>query len=152
MSSILNIGTRALQANQVALQTAGNNIANVNTPGYSRQSVVLQAVEGQYTGAGYIGKGVEVQTIQRNYSAFLTTSGHTGWRHAGRRRDARRKAESARRHFRGRSDRAGRGHQRHAELVFRCRQRAHRPHGAHRGADPGGRDRFTHALQRPATR
>ena len=73
MSGLLNVGTRALQANQVALQTAGNNIANVNTPGYSRQSVVLRAVEGQYSGAGYIGKGVEIQTIQRNYSAFLTT-------------------------------------------------------------------------------
>jgi flagellar basal body rod protein FlgC len=31
--SILNIGTRALLANQLALQVAGNNIANVNTPG-----------------------------------------------------------------------------------------------------------------------
>lgn len=70
--SILSIGTRALQANQVALQTAGNNIANVNTPGYSRQTVVLQTVEGQFTGGGYIGKGVDVQTIQRNFSAFLT--------------------------------------------------------------------------------
>lgn len=72
MSGILNVGARALQANQVALQTAGNNIANVNTKGYSRQSVVLQTVEGQFTGGGYIGKGVEVQTIQRNFSAFLT--------------------------------------------------------------------------------
>lgn len=70
--SILNIGTRALQANQIALQTAGNNIANVNTPGYSRQSVVLQTVEGQFTGSGYIGKGVDVQTIKRNFSEFLT--------------------------------------------------------------------------------
>ena len=72
MSGILNIGTRALQANQVALQTAGNNIANVNTPGYSRQSVVLQTSQGQYTGGGYIGKGVDVLTIQRNFNAFLT--------------------------------------------------------------------------------
>ena len=70
--SILNIGTRALQANQIALQTAGNNIANVNTPGYSRQNVVLKAVEGQFSGGGYVGKGVEVQTIQRSFSAFLT--------------------------------------------------------------------------------
>jgi flagellar hook-associated protein 1 len=69
---ILNIGTRALQANQTALQTAGNNIANVNTPGYSRQSTVLQSVEGQFTGGGYIGKGVDVITIQRNFSEFLT--------------------------------------------------------------------------------
>jgi flagellar hook-associated protein 1 len=69
---ILNIGTQALQANQVALQTTGNNIANVNTPGYSRQRTILQANEGQFTGSGYIGKGVSVQTIQRNFDAFLT--------------------------------------------------------------------------------
>jgi len=72
MSGILNVGTRALQANQVALQTAGNNIANVNTPGYSRQSVVQQTVQGQFTGSGYIGKGVEIVTIERNFSAYLT--------------------------------------------------------------------------------
>ena len=72
MSGILSVGTRALQANQVALQTAGNNIANVNTPGYSRQKVVQQTVQGQFTGSGYVGKGVEIQTIERNYSAYLT--------------------------------------------------------------------------------
>lgn len=72
MSGLLSVGTRALQANQVALQTAGNNIANVNTPGYSRQSVVLQTTTGQFTGGGYIGKGVDIQTIERNFSAFLT--------------------------------------------------------------------------------
>ncbi len=69
---IMNIGVQALQANQMALTTAGNNIANVNTPGYSRQKVILETVPGQFTGGGYIGKGVAVQTIQRNYSEFLT--------------------------------------------------------------------------------
>lgn len=69
---ILNIGANALQANMVALQTIGNNIANANTVGYSRQNVVLQSVQGQYTSSGYVGKGVEVATIQRNYDAFLT--------------------------------------------------------------------------------
>ena len=57
--SILNIGTRALLSNQLALQTAGNNVANVNTAGYSRQSVLLQAVDGSFSGAGYYGNGVE---------------------------------------------------------------------------------------------
>ena len=70
--SLLNVGSRALLANQAALQTAGHNIANVSTPGYSRQSVVLQTVQGQFTGGGYIGKGVDVQTIQRNHSELLT--------------------------------------------------------------------------------
>jgi len=69
--SILNVGTRALMANQTVLQTTGNNIANVNTPGYSRQTAVLQTVEGQYSGSGYIGKGVDVATITRAYSDFL---------------------------------------------------------------------------------
>jgi flagellar hook-associated protein 1 len=69
---ILNIGTLALNANMVALQTTGNNIANANTVGYSRQNVVQESVAGQYTGAGYIGKGVSVETIKRNYDQFLT--------------------------------------------------------------------------------
>jgi len=69
---ILNVGTQALAANLAALQTAGNNIANVNTAGYSRQRVVLQNEPGQFTGGGYIGKGVYVQTIQRNFDAFLS--------------------------------------------------------------------------------
>jgi flagellar hook-associated protein 1 FlgK len=72
MSGVLNIATRSLMANQAILQTTGHNIANVNTAGYSRQSAVLQTVEGQFTGGGYIGKGVDVQTIVRNYSEFLT--------------------------------------------------------------------------------
>ncbi len=71
MSSILNIGVLALQANQSALQTVSNNIANVNTPGYSRQQVVLQNIQGQYTGSGYFGKGVDVLTVTRSYNDFL---------------------------------------------------------------------------------
>ena len=70
--SLLNVGVRALLANKVALQTAGHNIANVNTPGYSRQSVQLATVQGQFTGGGYIGQGVEIQTILRNQNELLT--------------------------------------------------------------------------------
>ncbi len=118
MSSLLNVGTRALQANQVALQTAGNNIANVNTPGYSRQSVVLKAVEGQFSGAGYIGNGVAVQTIQRNYSAFLSTQATQA--SATQSADVSRadKLSQLENIFGDRDVRTGLGHQRHAELVF----------------------------------
>ncbi|MDA8447251.1 flagellar hook-associated protein FlgK [Paracidovorax valerianellae] len=70
--SLLNVGARALLANQVALQTAGHNIANVNTAGYSRQTLSLQTVQGQFTGGGYIGQGVDVQTILRNHNELLT--------------------------------------------------------------------------------
>ncbi|MGD9775069.1 flagellar hook-associated protein FlgK [Diaphorobacter sp.] len=70
--SLLNVGARALLANQVALQTTGHNIANVSTAGYSRQNVVMETVQGQFTGSGYIGKGVQVATILRNHNELLT--------------------------------------------------------------------------------
>ncbi|MDD2713606.1 MAG: flagellar hook-associated protein FlgK [Simplicispira sp.] len=70
--SLLNVGARALLTNQVGLQTTGHNIANVNTPGYSRQSVSLQTVVGRHTGSGYIGQGVDVQSILRSHSDLLT--------------------------------------------------------------------------------
>src|SRR6218665_2304466 len=69
---LLNVSTRALLADQVVLQTTGHNIANVNTPGYSRQSVALQTVPGQFTGNGYIGQGVDVASIVRSQSELLT--------------------------------------------------------------------------------
>lgn len=72
MSGLLSVATGALTANQSILQTTGHNIANVNTPGYSRQTAVLQSVPGQFTGGGYIGKGVALTTIERNYDEFLT--------------------------------------------------------------------------------
>ena len=40
--SLLNVGSRALMANQIALQTTGHNIANAKTAGYSRKSVAFQ--------------------------------------------------------------------------------------------------------------
>jgi len=73
MASLLSIGVQAMFANQAALQTVGQNIANANTPGYSRQSVVLTTPAGQYTGSGYFGSGVSVQTVQRSYNSFLTS-------------------------------------------------------------------------------
>ena len=72
MSSLLNIGTSALLANQQVLRTTGNNIANVNTAGYSRQNVQLNSIEGQYSGSGYYGLGVEAATVMRSHSDMLT--------------------------------------------------------------------------------
>ncbi len=73
--SLLNVGARALLANQSALQTVGHNIANVKTPGYSRQLVVQESVKGLYTGGGYIGNGVNLVTIQRSHNELLTRQG-----------------------------------------------------------------------------
>ncbi|MES2183586.1 MAG: flagellar hook-associated protein FlgK [Pseudomonadota bacterium] len=70
--SLLNVASGALIANQAALQTVGHNISNVNTVGYSRQNVVLETSGGQYTGGGYIGRGVTVANVTREHSDFLT--------------------------------------------------------------------------------
>ncbi|HEY0820912.1 MAG TPA: flagellar hook-associated protein FlgK, partial [Rhizobacter sp.] len=72
-STLMGIGTRAMAANFAALQTVGNNIANANTQGYSRQQVELATAKGQYTGAGFFGQGVNVTTVTRSYDRFLTT-------------------------------------------------------------------------------
>lgn len=70
--ALMSLGTRALSASYSALQTTGNNIANVNTPGYSRQGVVLETAGGQFTGAGFFGRGVDVATVSRSHNEFLT--------------------------------------------------------------------------------
>jgi len=67
-----NIATGALTTNLAALQVIGQNIANVNTPGYSRQTPQQQQIPGQLIGSGYYGKGVEIAAVERNYNAFLT--------------------------------------------------------------------------------
>lgn len=70
-SGLLGIGSSALLSYQKALDTVGHNVANVNTPGYSRQLVDLAARPGQSYGSGFLGNGVDVTTIRRNYSQFL---------------------------------------------------------------------------------
>jgi flagellar hook-associated protein 1 FlgK len=72
-STLMGIGTRAMAANFAALQTVGNNIANANTQGYSRQQVEFATAKGQYTGAGFFGQGANVTTVTRSYDRFLTT-------------------------------------------------------------------------------
>ena len=72
MSGLLSVGKSAMFASYAALQTTGNNIANANTAGYSRQSVQLADAAGQFTGSGFFGKGVNVVTVQRAYNELLT--------------------------------------------------------------------------------
>ena len=67
----MKVGVSALTANQHALTTTGHNIANVNSAGYSRQSITTKALVGQSTGSGFIGKGVQVSTVLRNYNELL---------------------------------------------------------------------------------
>lgn len=71
-AGISGVASSALQAAYAQLQTTGHNIANVNTPGYTRQHVALQTAGGNYTGAGFIGRGVVVADVQRRSDQFLT--------------------------------------------------------------------------------
>lgn len=71
-SLLLNIGARAMNASQGAMNVIGHNIANANTPGYSRQTAVLKTALPQFSGGGFIGKGVQVDTVNRAFNRFLT--------------------------------------------------------------------------------
>ena len=71
MANIFTIGQSALAAAQVGVSTAGQNIANASTPGYSRQSVIQAATTPQPMGYGYIGQGTQVTEIQRVYNSYL---------------------------------------------------------------------------------
>lgn len=71
-SNIFGIGQSALSAAQLGIATAGHNIANASTPGYSRQVILQAANEPQNLGGSFIGQGVSVTQIQRQYNAFLS--------------------------------------------------------------------------------
>jgi flagellar hook-associated protein 1 len=71
-SPLMSIGMKAMSANYAALQVTGHNIANANVVGYSRQQAELNTALGQFTGAGFFGRGVDVQTVTRSHNAFLT--------------------------------------------------------------------------------
>lgn len=65
MPEILSIGVSALLAQQRALTTTSNNIANASTPGYSRQRVELVERQAERLGPGFVGTGVRVADIRR---------------------------------------------------------------------------------------
>jgi len=67
----LEIGKRALLAQQLSLNLTGHNIANVNTPGFSRQGAIMSSNMPMITTLGSLGTGVEVTEVRRLRSMFL---------------------------------------------------------------------------------
>ncbi|MCD8512554.1 MAG: flagellar basal body protein, partial [Nitrincola sp.] len=61
--NLLGLGVQSLTANQSALSVVGQNISNVNTPGYSRQVANFATRDFQF--------GVQVTDIQRITDQFL---------------------------------------------------------------------------------
>src|SRR5688500_8464672 len=70
-NGIFGIGFSALQAAQQGLLVAGHNVSNAATPGYTRQQIIQSTGGAQATGSGYIGRGVQVDTVRRVYNEFL---------------------------------------------------------------------------------
>ncbi len=71
--SLFDIGKTALLAHKRAMDTVAHNVANANTPGYTRQEPIFETVP-----AGYIisavtsGRGVELKEVRRMYDSFTT--------------------------------------------------------------------------------
>ena len=68
----IELGKRSIMANTDAITTAGHNISNADTEGYSRQRVQIKQFDPLYRPdltraerAGQIGQGVDLQSVER---------------------------------------------------------------------------------------
>ena len=67
----LSTGYTGLYSSQIGIDTASNNVSNVNTPGYTRQRVELRPRLSRQLLAGRVGTGVDAFDITRSRDAFL---------------------------------------------------------------------------------
>ncbi|WDT80166.1 MAG: flagellar hook-associated protein FlgK [Candidatus Manganitrophus sp.] len=68
---IFNIGRLALFANQRALSVTSQNIANVNTPGYTRQQAIFSSTTPMDSAPGQLGTGVKITEVRRVFDKFI---------------------------------------------------------------------------------
>lgn len=71
-SGLIGTGITGIQVAQLGLMTTEHNITNANTAGYNRQRIVQSSNIALATGAGYVGQGAHVSTIERLYDRFLS--------------------------------------------------------------------------------
>lgn len=74
VNSVMSMGVGALFASQANIQVTGNNISNVNTPGYSRQAVVQTEKASINYNPGQVGQGVQTKEIIRYFDAFVESN------------------------------------------------------------------------------
>ncbi len=72
MPDILNTAISGLLTYQRALSITSHNIANVNTPGYSRQNVEFGTNTPSFFGGNFYGNGVQVESIPTGHCPFLS--------------------------------------------------------------------------------
>ena len=70
-TGLLSSAISGMQSAQIGLQTAQHNISNQNTAGFNRQRIVQASNTAMLTGAGFIGQGAHVSTVERMYDQFL---------------------------------------------------------------------------------
>ena len=73
MADLFQIGLSGIYSSQANLATTGHNISNVNTEGYSRQSVDVSSAGADRYGSYFIGRGAIVTGIERAYDQFAFT-------------------------------------------------------------------------------
>ncbi len=71
LTAAMNIANSALTASQIGLQVTSQNLANVSTPGYTRQIALMRAIRGQVTDPFMIGSGVAVGEVRRQIDQAL---------------------------------------------------------------------------------
>lgn len=71
LAAALEIGKAGLKIYQVANEVVSENIANVNTPGYSRQRVLLESAPPSTANGFPLGTGVRISTVERYYDALV---------------------------------------------------------------------------------
>ncbi|MDR2945466.1 MAG: flagellar hook-associated protein FlgK, partial [Candidatus Adiutrix sp.] len=74
ISSSMYVALSGMHMSQAGMEVASHNIANVNTPGYSRQRLNLETMPTWKTGYGQMGTGVNAQNISRFHDQFLARS------------------------------------------------------------------------------
>src|ERR1700709_849054 len=82
--SAFEIGRRALNANQLGINVTGQNISNVNTPGYTRRHVQLVESSTTNINGHAIGTGVTVAGVQDFRDRFIESRLQTETGIAGR--------------------------------------------------------------------
>ncbi|MGC3973799.1 MAG: flagellar basal body protein [Nitrospira sp.] len=74
LNALFGVGSNALASFQRAMSVTGQNIANVSTPGYSRQEAILTETPPENGRPGQIGTGVQVSEIRRSVEQLCRTA------------------------------------------------------------------------------
>jgi len=74
ISGILHVGKEALFAQQAGVGVTAHNIANVNTPGYSKQNPLIRQLDPQMIGGVFFGRGAQLETVYKSYDSFLNNT------------------------------------------------------------------------------